>query len=96
MTVQEIIKYSGENIDLVQLIDCQQAEIDSLKADLKRVCAERDAHICTSNVMKSEAVKEFAETVKKNHLMLFNNIYSHKEFVDAVDRLVKEMVGEKE
>lgn len=96
MTFQEIIKYCGENIDLVQLIDCQQAEIDSLKADLKRVCAERDAHICTSNVMKSEAVKEFAETVKKNHLMLFNNIYSHKEFVDAIDRLVKEMIGEKE
>ena len=74
----------------------QQEELDNLRADLKRVCAERDAHICTSNVMKSEAVKEFAETVKKNHLMLFNNIYSHKEFVDAIDRLVKEMVGEKE
>lgn len=49
----------------------------------------------TIKTAKSEAVKEFAETVKKNHLMLFNNIYSHKEFVDAIDRLVKEMVGEK-
>lgn len=44
----------------------QQAEIDVLKADLKRVCAERDARICTSNFIKSEAIKEFAERLKEN------------------------------
>lgn len=43
----------------------QQEEIDSLRADLKRVYAERDAHICTSNVMKSEAVKEFAKRLEE-------------------------------
>lgn len=97
MTFQEIIKYCGENIDLVQLIDCQQAEIDSLKADLKRVCAERDAHIkrhlCTSNVMKSEAVKEFATRLEEySYESMGNYGISHMVVsVKDIDNLVKEM-----
>ena len=39
----------------LDLINRQQDEIDSLRADFKRVCAERDAHICTNNFIKSEA-----------------------------------------
>lgn len=71
------------------LINRQKAEIEKLRENNKAIMQTMaDVH--------TEAIKEFAETVKKNHLMLFNNIYSHKEFVDAIDRLVKEMVGEKE
>ena len=50
----------------LDLINHQKAEIESLRADLKRACAERDAHICTNNFIKSEAVKEFAERMKKD------------------------------
>ena len=49
----------------LDLINRQKAEIDSLRADLKRVCAERDAHICTNNFIKSEAIKEFADELCK-------------------------------
>ena len=49
----------------LDLINHQKAEIESLREDLKRVCAERDAHICTNNFIKSEAYKEFAERLKK-------------------------------
>lgn len=93
MTFQEIIKYCGENIDLVQLIDCQQAEIDSLRADLKRVCAERDTHICTSNVMKSEAVKEFATRLEEySYESMGNYGISHMVVsVKDIDNIVKEM-----
>ena len=93
MTFQEIIKYCGENIDLVQLIDCQQEEIDSLRADLKRVCAERDAYICTSNVMKSEVVKEFAERLEEYSYESMGN-YGIRHIVVSVkdiNNLVKEM-----
>ena len=46
------------------LINRQQEEIDNLREHLKRVCAERDARICTNNFIKSEAVKEFANILK--------------------------------
>ena len=50
----------------LDLINHQKAEIESLRADLKRACAERDAHICTNNFIKSEAYKEFAERIADN------------------------------
>lgn len=88
--------------DALALINRQKAEIERLTAmveaaeDYLRPLAFKNAFDAQILKAKSEAVKEFAETVKKNHLMLFNNIYSHKEFVDAIDRLVKETVGDKE
>lgn len=75
--------------DALDLINRQKADIEKLRENNKAIMQTMaDVH--------TEAIKEFAETVKKNHLMLFNNIYSHKDFVDAIDRLVKEMIGEKE
>ena len=76
----------------------QQEEIDNLRADLKRVCAERDAHICTSNVMKSEAIKEFANRLK-NKIKTECNPYGKPTFdydtsisiMRYIDNLVKEM-----
>lgn len=96
MTYIEIIKALGKDMDLIDLIDRQQAEIDGLRADLKRVCAERDARICTSNFIKSEAIKEFAERLKDD----YENFDSESEVITyeclmkAIDDCVKEMVGE--
>ena len=90
--------------DTLDLIKRQQAEIDSLKAHLKRVCAERDARICTNNFIKSEAVKEFAN-ILKNKIKTECNPYGKPTFdydtsiaiMHYIDKLVKEeMVGEAE
>ena len=43
----------------LDIIKRQQAEIDGLRADLKRVCAERDAHICTNNFTISIQLESF-------------------------------------
>lgn len=87
----------------LDLINRQKSEIDSLRADLKRVCAERDAHICTNNFIKSEAVKEFSERLKSlvnQHHYMLANIHNSRDFgmftvgfEQAIDNIVKEMVG---
>lgn len=73
----------------LDLINRQKAEIESLREDLKRVCAERDARICTSNFIKSEAVKEFARRLKCGVPQETGVIRC-----SDVDNLVKEMVGD--
>lgn len=79
----------------LDLINRQKVEIDNLRADLKRVFAERDARICTSNFIKSEAIKEFAERLKNE--INIRTTYSReqdKNVMRMIDNLVKEMVGE--
>ena len=80
------------------LINRQQEEIDNLREHLKRVCAERDARICTNNFIKSEAVKEFAERLKEKSFKTIRNYGLTKDVVEVcyIDNLVKEMVGEVE
>lgn len=76
---------------LLDLINRQQAEIDILKADLKRVCAERDARTFTNNFIKSEAIKEFARRLKC--------VVPQETGVircSDIDNIVKEMVGDTE
>lgn len=110
MTDSEIIKalkdkingsdYQGfEDDDVLNLIVRQQAEINSLRADLKRICAERDAHMCTNNFIKSEAYKEFANQIKmhKRKMRGFDLDYEFWDFavsVEDIDILLNEMVGE--
>ena len=85
----------------LDLINHQKAEIESLREDLKRVCAERDAHICTNNFIKSEAIKEFAHRLKYK-IKTECNPYGKPTFdydtsisiMRYIDNLVKEMVGE--
>ena len=88
MTNNEIIQTLKDAIDLISR---QQAEIDILKAHLKKVCAERDARICTNNFIKSEAVKEFAARLKCGVPQETGVIRC-----SDIDNLVKEMVGEAE
>lgn len=79
----------------------QQAEIDSLRANLKRVCAERDAHIFTNNFIKSEAVKECLAKVE-NYSKTHCNPYGKPDFeydtsikiLNFIDNLVKEIADE--
>ena len=80
------------------LINRQQEEIDNLREHLKRVCAERDARICTNNFIKSEAVKEFAERLKEKSFKTIRNYGLTKDVVEVcdIDNIVKEMVGEGE
>ena len=73
----------------------QKIEIDGLRADLKRVCAERDAHICTNNFIKSEAIKEFAERLKARIIEDFLK-YNTDTTIGYIDNLVKEMEGDTE
>ena len=82
--------------DSLDLINRQQAEIDVLRADLKRVCAERDARICTNNFIKSEAIKEFAERLKEKSYKTIRNYGLTKDVVEVcdIDNLVKEMESE--
>lgn len=115
MTDNEIIKalkdkINGSNYqcfeddDVLDLIVRQQAEVEELKAHLKRVCAERDARICTNNFIKSEAVKEFAERLKSlvnQHHYMLANVHNSRDFgmftlgfEQAIDIIVKEMVGD--
>ena len=87
----------------LDLINHQKAEIESLREDLKRVCAERDAHISTNNFIKSEAVIEFAERLQ-NKIKTECNPYGKPTFdydtslaiMRYIDNLVKEMVGDTE
>ena len=45
---------------------------------------------------KSDAVKEFAETIKANQRKLFNYIYSRDGFAEIIDNLVKEFTEGKD
>ena len=88
------------------LISRQQDEIDSLRTDLKRVCAERDAHMCTSNFIKSEAYKECAKKVNEvmskaydnNSAVLREHYKKHKdnlnyEFIGAITAKMNTLCG---
>ena len=81
------------------LINRQQDEIDSLRAHLKRICAERDAHICTNNIIKSEAIKEFVDRLKEvsSKITMCDNdtpiSTSYQISSEGLDSILKEMVS---
>ena len=73
--------------DAIDLINRQQAEIEILKGWERLLKAESHAPIIKK--AKAEAVKEFAERLKRDcpdKLLVMH--------FDAIDNLVKEMVGE--
>ena len=45
---------------------------------------------------RNDGIKEFAENAKKNHLAIFNTIYSHTHFCEMIDNLAKEMTEGKD
>lgn len=76
----------------------QQTEIEKLKEEIQ---ITKDAYtmLQTKNeIIKSEAVKEFAERLKEKSFKTIRNYGLTKDVVEVcdIDNLVKEMVGDKE
>ena len=74
----------------------QQTEIERLKNEIQ---ITKDAYIMlqTKNeIIKSEAIKEFAERLKEKSFKTIRNYGLTKDVVEVcdIDNLVKEMVGE--
>ena len=87
----EIEKLEGkkENLESIQEISPEAKHFVDTKAD--KVISLLNEAIKSQKQIKAEAIKEFAENVKKNHLAIFNTIYSHTHFCEMIDNLVKEM-----
>lgn len=100
MTYTEIIKSFGKDIDLIDLIDRQQAEIEKLKQENKMLnttvinqCAFNKQDIYFA---RAEAIKEFAERLKEKSYT-YSSITGYKSTVVDVceiDGVMEEMVGE--
>ena len=76
-------------IDIVDLINHQQAEIERLQSRLKK---ERHQFADLGKMyseIRAEAIKEFAERLKEK-----NGIYNSFAIEYIIDNLVKEMVGD--
>lgn len=101
MTYIEIIKSFRKDIDLIDLINRQQAEIERLKeesSDKERAytdeyCLRKEWQdkcrqlLIEKQTAKSEAIKEFADRLK--------DIYKvHDGLHLTINNLVKEMVGD--
>ena len=101
----------------LELINRQQAEIERLKNSYKQCAYERDVFLRENPVemallideqaeklktIKTEAIKEFAERLKKSIKKSVddawhsdgNGIYDAENVLDDIDNLVKEMVGD--
>ena len=80
----------------LDLINRQQTEIEKLKEEIQ---ITKDAYtmLQTKNeIIKSEAIKEFAERLKEKSFKTIRNYGLTKDVVEVcdIDNLVKEMVGE--
>lgn len=92
----EIKRLQSMNQANLDTIHGLQAEIDYLRAELKRGCAERrDAHTCINNFTKFESILDFAERLKQKAvgLKLVNRDYRFVS-VKEIDSLVIKMSGE--
>ena len=75
--------------DTIDLINRQRAEIEDLKETLS--IFREDMHLIVDR-RRHEAIKEFAERLENKLGQMF--LVKHKCVVEAIDNLVKEMVGE--
>lgn len=96
-------EHSADCLDTVlknahALITRQQAEIDRLN---KEIQITKDAYTMLQTkieIIKSEAVKEFAEKLKEKSFKAIRNYGLTKDVVEVstINNLLKEMVGEEE
>lgn len=105
--------------DTADLINRQKAEIEKLKdreENISIICkgAEEKYHelyeeakVILIRKSRAEAIKEFAEKLKRECNGIISNDWNHKaqpvswasayeEFIEDIDRFLSEMVGEKE
>ena len=86
------------NVEIIDLITRQKAEIDRLN---KEIQITKDAYTMLQTkieIIKSEAIKEFAERLKEKHFKTIRNYGLTKDVVEVcdIDNILKEMVGEEE
>lgn len=79
--------------DLSKIIKDKNAEIERLKNECFCIANERDAIADCLNTAAAEAIKEFAERLKKQS---FTALYHKMVLSNDIDNLVKEMVGDAE
>ena len=87
---------NGLQIYALNLINRQKAEIEQWKEEANKYQNLWCQAVMDVQAAKSEAIKEFAESVKKNRRAILNAIYDRTEYSNIVDNLVKEMTEEKE
>ena len=90
--VQKIEDKNKELLELIDIINRQDAEIESLKKDLS---VSRDAYISIQDRYehaKSEARKEFIEKIKEKKMQSTMDI--HICTIEMIDNLLKEMESE--
>lgn len=83
--------------DALDLINRQNKEIERLTFERDnehrcylRICDDIKQAIIRNTTARAEAVKEFAERLKKDRYVIFNSMYSDFWFSEAIDNLVKE------
>ena len=82
------------NKDALSIINRQKAEIERLE-DLGKCYYTSLQQIAKSNhEIKAEAIKEFAERLKKVSAKRTRDVYGERIFFKDIDNLVKEMVGD--
>lgn len=77
-----------KRLETVQAAKC----VYSYDGETVEYCVQSPCPICkTTNQIRAEAVKEFAESVKKNRRAILYAIYDRTEYSNIVDNLVEEM-----
>ena len=99
MTYIEIIKALGKDMDLIDLIDRQQEEIERLKIENQAFRSAANSYKLHYNEARTEAIKEFANKLKKHSRKMQSSDFSgdfwdRAVLVTDIDNLLKEMVGE--
>ena len=79
--------------ETVKFLEHQQAEIERLQSRLKKERHQFEDVAKMYDVIKAEAIKEFAERLK-NSLKGYGGLYCLTTMKVRIDNLVKEMVGE--
>ena len=81
--------------DALGLINRQQAEIERLTINMNAFGLGMKKEKERADTIRAEAIKEFAEGVKKlTERTTFADCWSEGGFLESIDNLVKEMVGE--
>ena len=96
MTYKEIIKALGKDMDLIDLIDRQQEEIERLKIENQAFRSAANSYKLHYNEVRTEAIKEFANKLKKHSRKMQSSDFSgdfweEAVLVEDIDELVKEM-----
>lgn len=86
-----------EMIDMaLDLINRQKAEIEELNIELRAMRNAANSYKLHYETARAEAIKDFAERVKEKSLAMVwsPELFSTADYIECIDSLVKETVGE--